>query len=172
MIGSLVIEMLRPYRVRVMVFDPFLSDKRAGELDVEKVSLPTLFASCTVVSNHLANNAETRGMLNGALFAVMPPNATFINTGRGAQVVEADLIRVLRARRDLIALLDVTAPEPPLDDSELYSLPNCILTPHIAGSSGKEVHRMSEYMYAEFEKLLRGAPTSYEVTEAMLKTMA
>ena len=172
MIGKLVIRMLKQYNLEVLVFDPFLPDAMAAELGVEKVSLETIFKECQVVSNHLANNEQTKGMLNGKLFEKMQPYATFINTGRGAQVVEQDLINTLKARPDLMAILDVTFPEPPEEDSELYTLPNCILTPHIAGSSGNEVRRMGEYMKEEYKKLTRNEPCQYEVTLEMLKTMA
>ena len=172
MIGKLVIRKLKDYALEVLVFDPFLPDETAAELGVKKVDLQTIFAECDVVSNHLANNAETQGMLDGPLFASMRPNATFLNTGRGAQVVEADLIRSLQARPDLTAILDVTDPEPPLPGSPLYSLANCILTPHIAGSSGREVRRMGEFMREEYENLTQNRPCRYEVTAEMLKTMA
>lgn len=167
MIGTLVCRMLKAYRLEVLAFDPFLSDEKAEELGVRKTSLDEIFSSCHVVSNHLANNPETVGILNGAHFEKMVPYATFINTGRGAQVVEADLVRVLRERPDVTALLDVTYPEPPEKDSPFYSLDNCILTPHIAGSAGLEVHRMAEFMLEEFKK-----PCKYEVTLKMLETMA
>lgn len=172
MIGSMVLERLKAYEIEGMVYDPFLSEERAAELGVQRVSLEKMFRECAVISNHLANVPATRGLLNGSLFAKMPPNATFINTGRGAQVVEDDLIEVLRARPDLTALLDVTDPEPPQQDSALYALENCILTPHIAGSSGQEVHRMSVYMLSELDRLLCGEPTRYAVTRSMLETMA
>lgn len=172
MIGKLVINMLKRYNLEVLVFDPFLPDEKAKELGVKKVSLETVFEECQVVSNHLANNEQTKGMLDGRLFESMLPFATFINTGRGAQVEEADLIKVLKERPDLTALLDVTFPEPPESDSEFYTLPNCILTPHIAGSAGNEVRRMGEYMKEEYEKLIQNTPCQYEVTLEMLKTMA
>lgn len=172
MIGSLVIKMLKDYNLRVIVFDPFLSDAAASALQVEKVSLDELFAESNVVSNHLANNADTQGMLNKALFDKMRPYSTFLNTGRGAQVVEADLIDFLKERPDITAVLDVTFPEPPCADSELYSLSNCILTPHIAGSSGAEVRRMGEYMMAEYFAFISGKSTKYEVTFEMLERMA
>ena len=139
---------------------------------MKKVSLERLFAECNVVSNHLADNAETKGMLRGSHFASMLPDATFLNTARGAQVVEDELIAVLKARPDLTAVLDVTEPEPPLPGSELYDLPNCILTPHVAGSSGNEVKRMGQYMRQQQKNVENGDPCQYEVTLEMLKTMA
>ena len=172
MIGKLVINMLKQYNLEVLVFDPFLLDAKADEFGVKKVDLETIFNECQVVSNHLANNEHTKGMLNGALFKKMLPYATFLNTGRGAQVVEADLIKVLKERPDLIAILDVTFPEPPEQDSELYTLENCILTPHIAGSSGNEVRRMGEYTETEYQNFIQNHPCKYEVTLEMLKTMA
>jgi len=167
MIGTLVAKMLSAYKLRVCAFDPFLSDERALALGIEKMSLEELFSTCSVVSNHLANNPETVGMLRGCHFLSMPENATFINTGRGAQVVESELCDVLEKRPDITAILDVTFPEPPEKNSRFYTLDNCILTPHIAGSSGDEVHRMAQYMLEEFK-----APGKYEVTAEMLKTMA
>ncbi|MBQ2732753.1 MAG: hydroxyacid dehydrogenase [Clostridia bacterium] len=172
MIGKLVIKMLRGYRLNVLVFDPFLSDDAAKELGVKKCGLEELFSSCRVVSNHLANNAQTKGMLGGSLFEKMLPDAAFINTGRGAQVVESELVEVLKSRPDIVALLDVTSPEPPVEGSELFTLPNCILTPHIAGSLGNEVHRMSEYILDEFISFVNDGPQKYEVTLKMLETMA
>lgn len=172
MIGKLVIQMLKAYRMDVLVFDPFLSDEKALELGVKKVELSELFSTCHVVSNHLANNAQTQGMLNRTHFAAMLPYATFLNTGRGAQIVEEDLIAVLRERSDLVAVLDVTNPEPPLEDSPFYTLPNCILTPHIAGSCGFEKYRMAEYMLEEYRNYTAGIPCKYEVTLKMLETMA
>lgn len=172
MIGSLVIKMLKAYHIEVLVYDPFLPEEKAEALGVKKCTLETLFQQCQVVSNHLANNEQTEGMLNGSLFNLMKPYATFLNTGRGAQVVEQDLINTLKARPDLTAVLDVTCPEPPEKDSELYTLENCILTPHIAGSLGNELCRMDEYMRTEYENFVANKPCKYEVTMEMLKTMA
>ena len=172
MIGKLVIQMLKQYKLKVIVFDPFLPDEKALELGVEKCSLDDVFTRAFVVSNHLANNAQTVGMLNYGLFSKMRENAVFINTGRGAQVVEDDLVRILSERPDLTALLDVTYPEPPKEGHAFYTLKNCILTPHIAGSAGDEVVRMAEYMADELEAYLTGKPTRYEVNAEMLRTMA
>jgi len=172
MIGKLVIQKLRDYQLQVLVFDPFLPEETAQRLGVKKVTLPELFRECQVVSNHLANNAQTKGMLDGKLFESMRPYSTFLNTGRGAQVVEADLCRVLTERPDLTAVLDVTYPEPPEQGSPFYSLDNCLLTPHIAGSSGNEVRRMGAYMEEEYQRFTQGMPCRYQVTPEMLETMA
>ncbi len=172
MIGRLVIQMLKPYNLKIAVCSTSLTDEKAKALGVENCSLEELFKRSFVVSNHMANNEHTKGMLNYNLFSKMRENAVFINTGRGAQVVEGDLVRILHERPDLTALLDVTSPEPPVEDHPFYTLPNCLLTPHIAGSAGDEVARMGAYMLRECEAYLAGEPTQYEVTEKMLATMA
>lgn len=172
MIGKLVINMLKAYNLQVLVFDPFLPDETANELGVQKVSLDTIFKECQVISNHLADNKETKGMLKFEHFNSMLPYATFLNTGRGAQVVENDLVTALTNRPDITAVLDVTLPEPPEAEHPFYTLPNCILTPHVAGSFGNEMYRMSEYMYNEFKNYTEGNHTNYEVSIKMLETMA
>ena len=172
MIGSLVAEMLKSYDLEVLAYDPFMSAEKAERLGVTPCSLDELFASCSVVSNHLANNPQTQRMLTYQHFSSMPPYGTFINTGRGAQVVEEDLVRALTEREDLTAVLDVTWPEPSPLDHPFYTLPNCFMTPHIAGSLGGEVVRMAEYMVAECQNYINGTPCKYEVTPEMLATMA
>ena len=172
MIGSMVAERLKAFDLEVCAYDPFLSPERAASLGLTMVSLEQMFDSCRVISNHLANNAQTKGMLDYSLFSRMLPYSTFINTGRGAQVVEDDLVRILTERPDLTALLDVTYPEPPIAGHPFYTLQNCLITPHIAGSAGDEVARMGLYMCRECEAYLAGEPTRYEVTEKMLATMA
>lgn len=172
MIGKIVIELLKPFNIRVKVFDPFLPDEKAAELGVTKTSLEDIFATCQTISNHLANNEHTQNMLNYDLFKLMKPSATFINTGRGQQVVEADLIKALKEEPGRTAVLDVTWPEPPVPGSEITQLPNIYLTTHTAGSSGFETWRMAEYMYEESLFVLEDKPTRYEVTAKMLETMA
>ena len=172
-IGSMVAEQLhKSHSCQLLAFDPFLSQERAQQLHVEKVSLEELFSRCQTISNHMANNPQTVGMLNYSLFCRMKSNATFINTGRGAQVVESDLVRALQEEPDRTALLDVTWPEPPAEDSPLYSMDNVFLTPHIAGSMGLEVKRMGLYMEQCCDAFLKGEAVPYEVTGDMLQTMA
>lgn len=173
MIGRRVIELLKPYKLNIMIYDTFVSEERAKEMGVCKVdSLEELFKTCDVVSNHLANVPATVGIFKGEYFEKMKQNGTFINTGRGAQVDEAGMLKALRERQDICAVLDVTVEEPPAKESDFYTLDNVFLTPHIAGSQANEVARMSEMVVDQFENLLKGEPTQYEITEKMLATMA
>lgn len=172
MIGSLVCRMLGDYHVDVLLYDPFASDEKVKSLGAVRATLEEIFEQCQTISNHIANNPQTRGMLDYRLFSRMKPNAVFLNTGRGAQVVEADLVRAMREEPGRTAVLDVTDPEPPMYGHDFYALPNVLLTPHIAGSSGNEVERMGAFMAEECRKKLAGLECSYEVSLKMLETMA
>ncbi len=171
-IGGRVAEMLRPLGIETLVFDPFLSPERAQALGVRKAEMADIFAQCAVVSNHLANLPQTVGIIKREHFLSMPPYATFINTARGAQLNEADLYDALTQEPTRCAVLDVLTDEQQSDQNPLRALPNCFLTPHIAGSSGNEVHRMANYMIDALDQARQGLPCPYEVTLAMLETMA
>jgi phosphoglycerate dehydrogenase-like enzyme len=172
-IGSGVIRRLKEYRLNVKVFDPFLKAEDARELGAEKTDTPEeVFETCLVISNHLANNEQTRNMLNYRYFRLMGDYGVFINTGRGAQIVEEDLFRALTEKPTRTALLDVTFPEPVPEGHPFYTMANVILTPHMAGSSGRELVRMGMYMAEEFERYITGGPLRYEVTVKQLATMA
>lgn len=172
MIGSKVIELLKPFNIEVLVYDPFLSEERAENLCVRKSTLEEIFSQCQTISNHIANLPSTVGLLNRQHFNAMLPNATFINTGRGAQVVEEDLVEALTSEPSRTAILDVTDPEPPVPGSVLLEMENVILTSHIAGSMGREVERMACYMADEFIRYSKGEELTYRVTLKMLDTMA
>lgn len=172
-IGRKVIDLLRQFQLKLIVWDPFLPAEQAEQIGAEKVeTLNEAFSRAFTISNHLANVPETVGLLKEEHFAAMRPNATFINTGRGATVDEPGLARVFSQRPDLTALLDVTCPEPPKPESPLYQLPNIHLSSHIAGSIGDEVVRLADYAIEEFEAWRDGRPLRYEVTREMLETMA
>ncbi|MBT4126330.1 MAG: hydroxyacid dehydrogenase [Chloroflexi bacterium] len=170
-IGTRLRNLLEAFPVKVIAHDPFLTDQRAAELNVERVSLDEIFERSLVVSNHIPDLESTVGVLNRSHFDKMREGATFINSGRGAQVVESDLISVLEARSDLTALLDVTLPEPPSSDSPLWSLLNVVISPHIGGTVGDEVVRMADCMIEEFELWRSGKPLNYEITAEVLATM-
>ena len=171
-IGSLVIEELLRHKLDILVFSITMSEQRARELGVRRATLEEIFAECDVISNHLADNEHTRGMINRTLIESMRPYTTFINTGRGAQVDEAALADKLAEDNTISAVLDVTFPEPPEPDSPLLTLDNVTLTPHIAGSDGLEVERMTQYMIDEYRRIERGDEPLYEVSLDMLDKMA
>jgi phosphoglycerate dehydrogenase-like enzyme len=172
MIGRLVAERLRPFDVEVIAYDPFVSDADAAALGVTRCGLDELFARADVVSLHTPKLPETLGMITGAHLAAMKPGATFINTARGAIVRETEMIEVLTQRPDLFAILDVTDPEPPVPGSPLYTLPNVVLTPHIAGSMDAECRRMAQYMIDDARRYLAGEPLRWQVTRERAETMA
>lgn len=155
-------ELLQNHQIEVIII-PSRQEKRT-------ISLEEAFRTAFVISNHLPNRTDNRGVLDGNLFRLMRPGAVFINTGRGAQVNEKEFIQVMKERPDLTALLDVTDPEPPIVHSELYTLPNVHLSSHIAGSLGNEVVRMADYAIEEFTRWRDGQNLRYRITEEMLMT--
>ena len=172
MIGKYLINLLKPFSFEIFVFDPFMSQEIAKELSVKLCDLDYIFKNCDIISNHLANNENTLRMLNYQHFSEMKDYATFINTGRGAQVVECDLVRAFTENPTKTALLDVTKPEPPTENHKFYFMDNVFLSPHIAGSMNNEVARMGEFMACEFERYMKNEKLLYEVNLKMLETMA
>ncbi len=170
-IGTRTRYLLKDYPLNVIAYDPFLTDERARELDIENVTMEDVFKRSAVVLNHIPDIPSTRLVLNASHFESMREGATFINTGRGAQVIEADLLRVMSERPDLTALLDVTDPEPPTDDSAFWDLPNIINSPHIGGTIGDEVTRLSDLVIEEFERWAAGKPLTQQVTAKVFETM-
>lgn len=171
-IGRKVLELLAPFKIRKLAVCKYLSSKEADELGAQKVTLEEAFAQAFVISNHLADVPDTKKVINAPLLRSMRPGATFINTGRGAQVDENALVEVLLERPDLTALLDVTDPEPPVVGSPLFSLPNVSLTTHIAGGCNDEVVRMADAMIAEYEALRDGHPLQFSASLQDLDTCA
>ena len=170
-IGRKTIELLRPFDVEVWVYDKFMSEEQIRAMRAVPHTLEEIFSGCQTISNHVANVPETVGMLDYRLFSMMKPEAAFINTGRGAQVVEADLVRAMRDEPTRCAVLDVTYPEPTPADGLLRSVPNIILLPHIAGASGNEVLRLSDTVIRMIDTYQSGGKVEGEVFPQMLATM-
>lgn len=171
-VAQALIGLMKPFHLKVLVYDPFLTPDQAGRLGVEKVTWAQAFSRAQVLSNHLPDLAETRGSIDAPSLASLPPGACFINTGRGASVDEAGLWRVLAQRPDLTAVLDVCASEPPEADSPAYRLPNVFLSPHLAGSLGDELPALAHAMIDELEALLQGRAPRAEVTLEQLSRLA
>lgn len=173
MIGRQLCELLKPFSVEKLAYDPFAEESFFTHLGLRRAgTLEELFASSDVVTLHAPWLPETEKMITGDLLALMKPSATFINTSRGALVDESGLIRVLEKRPDLTAILDVTLPEPPIAGSPLYHMENVILTPHIAGSIGREMARMSDLMIEEFIAWKEGQPLRHSIARSSLEKLA
>lgn len=172
MIARRVIELLRPFDIDCIVYDPLIDDYEAASLGVTRCSLEDAFRLAHVVSLHAPDKPSTRRMITGKLLNSMPRRATFINTARGAIVAEDELVATLRSRPDLTAVLDVCWPEPPPSGSPLFSLPNLVLTPHIAGSHDREIRRLGRYMVEELERYVRGEPLRWQITRELAVRLA
>jgi phosphoglycerate dehydrogenase-like enzyme len=102
----------------------------------------------------------------------MRPGATFINTSRGELVDEDALVAVARQRPDLQIILDVTRAMPLPPSSPLYSLPNVLLTPHVAGSCGTEMRRLGRAIVDELERYAGGVPLRCRVRPETVRRSA
>ena len=171
-IGRRVIELLRPFpHLAVQVYDPYLSKDDAVTLGVEKVELDELCASVDVLSIPAPALPETMHMIGTAQIAALRDGATIINTARGPLLDHEALLPHVSSGR-LFAMLDVTDPEPLEPDSPLLDLPNVWLSPHLAGSQGSELARMTEFVVEEVRRWSAGEPALNEVTRQRLATMA
>lgn len=164
-VGRGVCELLKSFDINVIAYDPFVSQEEAKELGVELCSLDEIFKRSDVVSLHTPLLEETKGMISGDHFNMMKPGTSFINTARGAIVREEEMIEVLQERMDITAVLDVTYPEPPVENSPLYTLLNVVLTPHMAGSQGLECGRMGYYMLLELKRFINGESLQWQISK-------
>jgi phosphoglycerate dehydrogenase-like enzyme len=156
-VGRKVIQVLKPFDTKVLVFDPYLSEEEAMTLGVEKVTLTEIFSRSDIVSVHAPLLPETRSMINHTHFRALKDGASFINTSRGYVLDEQALIAELRTGR-ISAALDVTQEEPLPKDSPLLSLKNVIVTPHLAGSGFYGYARIGEGAVRALEDFFAGKP--------------
>ncbi|MFF3561632.1 hydroxyacid dehydrogenase [Streptomyces sp. NPDC002574] len=161
-IGRRVLELLRPYDLRLLLHDPYLDPAGAAALGVECVGLDQLCRDSDVVSIHAPELPGNRHLFDAARLALLRDGATLVNTARGSLVDTAALTSELVAGR-LHAVLDVTDPEPLPADSPLWDLPNVLLTPHVAGSLGTELARLADTAIDEIERYARGVPLAHAV---------
>ena len=172
LIGRRVIELLRPFpHLSVTLYDPYVTHEEAASLGVEKLELDELCAGADVLSVHAPALPETLHMIGAAQLSALPDGATVINTARGPLIDHEALMPHLASGR-LYAMLDVTDPEPLPADSPLLVMPNVWISPHLAGSQGTELARMTDYVIEEVRRWSAGEPALNEVTRDRLATMA
>ena len=147
----------------IVVSDPFAPDALFEETGVRRMDLTELCATSEVIHNCVPSTPQTRGLFTAELLRSMKDHAIFVNTGRGATVDEAALIEELKAGR-IYACLDVTDPEPPEPGSPFYTLPNCLLTPHIAGAVGNGRLLLGRFAVDEILRYLSGRSLEGQVS--------
>lgn len=155
----------------VLLHDPYVSEAEAAALGAEAVSLPELCRRSDIVTVHAPELPATRGMLNAALLALVPDGGALVNTARGSLVDTEALVKECASGR-IDAYLDVTDPEPLPAGHPLLTLPNVLVTPHIAGAQGAEVARLGRYAVAETERFARGEPLLGALTRSDLDRIA
>jgi D-3-phosphoglycerate dehydrogenase len=135
-IGSIVADRANGLRMKVIAFDPFLSEKRALEIGVEKVELDALVARADIISLHAPMTEQTRNILNRERIFAMKRGARLINCARGGLVDEAALHDALKAGHLAGAALDVFEVEP-ATESPLFALENVVCTPHLGAATAE-----------------------------------
>lgn len=165
-IGRRVIELLAPFDVNVLLYDPIHTVD-----GVDNVAFDYLLEHSDVVSLHAPELPETHHMIDARALSLMSDGATLINTARGSLVDEAALLAELSARR-LHAVIDVTEPDVLQPGSPWFDAPNLTLTPHIAGSQGNEMFRLGDSAVREVERIVAGLPLKHLVQHGTLHITA
>ncbi len=170
--GSHYIELLGAFGVNVLAYDPLLDEAAIAKMGAKKADLETLLRESDVVSLHAPALDSTHHMIDAHALSLMKEKAILINTARGALVDEAALAAALRGGKLKYACIDVTDPEPPAADSPLRAIPNCIMTPHLAGLASNGKRKIGAHVADEIGRFLAGEPLVSEITQAMLATIA
>ena len=170
-VGRAVVSRLRPYQFELVMADPYLDDAEAGRLGVRRADLDSVLATSDVVSLHAPALPSTEGMIGAAELARMMNGATLINTARGVLVDHDALTAELLTGR-ISAVLDVTDPEPLPAGHPLLALPNCVVTPHLAGSQGTELGRLADLVIEEVRRFAAGQPPLHPVAADDMERVA
>ncbi len=133
-IGSIVADRAIGLRMKVIAFDPFLTDERALKLGVEKVTLDDLLARADFITLHTPLTEQTRNVISAEALSKVKPGVRIINCARGGLIDEAALYEALKSGKVAGAALDVFLEEP-AQNNPLFELPNVICTPHLGAST-------------------------------------
>ena len=133
-IGGIVIDRARGLHMKVLAYDPFLSDERAKEIGATKVELDELLARADFITLHVPLTDKTRNILSAENLAKTKKGVRIVNAARGGLIDEAALAELLKSGHVAGAALDVFATEP-ATESPLFGLPNVVVTPHLGAST-------------------------------------
>ncbi len=135
-IGTEVAKRALAFGMRVLAYDPYLTEERARAIGAEFApGLDDVYLAADFITVHMPVTKETREMLNAAAFAKMKPGVKIVNCARGEIIAEADLIAALESGKVAGAALDVFAVEPLPADHPYRRQANLILTPHLGAST-------------------------------------
>ncbi len=136
-IGQEVAKRMRAFEMRVVGYDPFVTEERIRTLGIEPATVAQIVAEADYITVHTPLNDETRGIINAENMKKMKPGVRIINCARGGIVEEAALVEALKSGQVAGAALDVFEKEPLPEDHPLRQLPNVVITPHIAASTAE-----------------------------------
>jgi D-3-phosphoglycerate dehydrogenase len=170
-IGSAVAARAKGFGLRIIGYDPYLSDEAARQIGVQLVDLDTLLKESDFVSIHLPLNSETTGMFGEAALGKMKPTAFLINVARGKIVNQAALCQALQQGKIAGAALDVLETEPPKPDDPIRHLDNVILTPHSAWYSEQSRMDMRRRAVGQVVSVLKGELPYSLVNKEVLKKL-
>ena len=133
-IGGIVCDRARALKMKVIAYDPFLSEDHAAKLGVTKVELDELLGRSDFITFHVPLTDKTRNILSRENIAKLKPGVRIVNCARGGLVDEEALAEALKDGRVAGAAFDVFAVEP-ATDSPLFNLPNVVVTPHLGAAT-------------------------------------
>ena len=162
-IGGEVARRMQAFGMKVVAHDPYLSEERARDLEIERVELDDVIARADVLSLHVPLTDQTRGMIGDAQLAAMKPTAVLVNVARGGVVDEAALVRALEAGVIAGAALDVFEDEPLPEGSPLRGAANIVLTPHLGASTTEA----QELVAVEISEAVRAALAEGDLSRAL-----
>lgn len=154
-IGTLVAQRCLAFGMRLLAYDPFVTEERARRLGVELVGLDRIFAEADFITVHLPKTKETQGLLGRENLARLKPGARIVNTSRGGIIDEEALAEAIASGRLGGAALDVFAAEP-TTASPLFSLPQVVVTPHLGASTVEAQDRAGTDVAEAVAAALRG----------------
>lgn len=169
-IGRSVAERMQAFEMKVIGFDPVLSEDTAGRLGIELVDLDELLERSDYITVHTPLNEQTRHMLNAETLAQCKKGVRIINCARGGIVDERALLDAVEAGHVAGAALDVYSEEPPGDALRpLIEHPHVVTTPHIAASTGEAQRKVAEQITEQVINALEGGSVQSPVNSMAIK---
>lgn len=155
-IGREVAKKAQQLGLKVLAYDPFVSQNTMLAADVTPVSLADGFKQADFISIHIICNDNTTNMITKKFFSLMKRTAYIINTARGKIINEQDLITAVENKKIAGAFLDVVTIEPPTGKEKIFHTKNITVTPHICYISQESYKELKERTARNAIKMLRG----------------